>query len=142
MALEVPTACDAVPILILCAIGLLTLPTCSILNPKIAPNKPTITTMAAVSDGIPCKDSDTSIAIGVVTDLGASDMITAFEAPSHLAVSTTETIPTKQPANCEISTGISCRRILLSCRYNGTPRATMAGLSQKSIIEALFSYVS
>ena len=36
----------------------------------------------SVREGIPPAAFDTSIAIGVVTDLGASDMITAGEAPS------------------------------------------------------------
>ena len=52
IAVEVPTACAAVPIERPCAIGL---PTCMIfivLKPQIAPSKPTATTTAAVSDGI------------------------------------------------------------------------------------------
>ena len=98
--------------------------------------------MAAVREGIPFNDSVTAIAIGVVTDLGAREIITSSEAPIHLAVNTTETMPTKQPTNWETNTGISCRRMLLSCRYKGTPKATMAGLSQKSMMEALPAYVS
>ena len=46
-------ACEAVPILRPWAIGLFTRPTCRSLNPNTAPNRPTITTIAAVSDGMP-----------------------------------------------------------------------------------------
>lgn len=70
-----------VPIERPCAIGL---PTCMIfivLKPQIAPSKPTATTTAAVSDGIPPIALVTSMAIGVVTDFGASERITSCEAP-------------------------------------------------------------
>ena len=69
------------------------------IKPQIAPNKPTATTTAAVSDGIPPMALVTSIAIGVVTDLGASDRITSWEAPMNFAISTTEITPTMQPAS-------------------------------------------
>ena len=70
-----------------------------VLKPQIAPNKPTATTTAAVSDGIPPMALVTSIAIGVVTDLGARDRITSWEAPINFAISTTEITPTMQPAS-------------------------------------------
>lgn len=99
IAVEVPTAWAAVPMERPCAIGL---PTCMIfmvLKPQIAPNRPTATTTAAVSDGIPPMALVTSIAIGVVTDFGASDRITSCEAPINFAISTTEITPTMQPAS-------------------------------------------
>ena len=66
-----------------------------VLKPNTAPSKPTQTTTAAVRDGIPTNVLVTSIAIGVVTDLGASDRMTSCEAPISLAISTTEITPTK-----------------------------------------------
>ncbi len=84
MAVEVPTAWAAVPIESPWAIGL---PTCMIfivLNPQMAPSKPTATTTAAVSDGIPPIALVTSMAIGVVTDLGANERMTSCEAPINL----------------------------------------------------------
>ena len=116
MAREVPTACDAVPILRLWAMELRTCPTSSILNPNTAPNSPTNTTIAAVSEGMPCNDADTSIAIGVVTDLGANEIITASDAPIHFAVNTTETMPTKHPVNWETNNGTNWRRMLFNCK--------------------------
>ena len=74
-----------------------------------------MTTMAAVSDGIPPAVRHTSIAIGVVTLLGASDITTSLEAPKSCAVITAETIPTMHPTVCEKRMGMSCLRITLSC---------------------------
>lgn len=73
MDLEVPTACAAVPIDKLCAMGLLTLVCFMISYPKTAPNMPTTITTEAVKGGIPPMVLDTSMAMGVVTDLGASE---------------------------------------------------------------------
>ena len=53
MAVEVPTAWAAVPMESPWAIGLPTRIICMVLNPQIAPNNPTATTTAAVSDGMP-----------------------------------------------------------------------------------------
>ena len=44
-----------------------------VLKPSIPPSKPTQTTTAAVSEGMPPSDLVTSMAIGVVTDLGARE---------------------------------------------------------------------
>jgi hypothetical protein len=92
-------------------------------------------TTAAVSEGIPPTAFDTSMAIGVVTDFGANDIITSGEAPINLAIIVTETSPTTQPANCEIRIGISCFFIMRNCRYKGTPNATTAGFNQNSTNE-------
>ena len=73
------------------------------------------------------------MAIGVVTDFGARERITSCEAPISLAISTTETTPTKQPANCDNNMGSNCFLIVSNCKYRGTPSATTAGLSQNSI---------
>ena len=71
--------------------------------------------MAAVSEGIPPRVRHTSIAMGVVTLFGASDTTTAFEAPSHWAVTTADTMPTTQPTVCESKMGMSCLRITFNC---------------------------
>ena len=76
----------------------------------------------------------TSMAIGVVTDLEASDRITSREAPNSLAIHTTDTTPTTQPASSERRIGVSCFFIVDSCMYKGTPNATTAGRNQNSII--------
>lgn len=73
MAVEVPTACAAAPKDSPWAIGLPMRVSFMALNPKILPNSPTDTTTAAVSEGIPPNVLVTSMAIGVVTDLGASE---------------------------------------------------------------------
>ena len=82
----------------------------------MAPNRPTTITTAAVNEGIPPTADDTSIAIGVVTDLGASDIITSGVAPNSLATIVTETNPTIQPANCDNMIGSNCFFIIRSCR--------------------------
>ena len=97
MAAEVPSAREAAPIERPKAMGLFTCPTESVLNPMMAPISPVITTMAAVSEGIPPSTCVTSMAIGVVTDLLASDINTASDAPKTLAMTTTLTIPAMQP---------------------------------------------
>ena len=79
-----------------------------VLKPQIAPSKPTATTTAAVSDGIPPIALVTSMAIGVVTDFGASERITSCEAPMSLAISTTEITPTIHPASWDRRIGKSC----------------------------------
>ena len=133
MAADVPTAWAAVPIDSPPAIGLLIRLSFTILNPAIPPNRPVHTTTAAVSGGMPPTAEEISIAIGVVTALGASDIMTSCDAPNSLANSTTDTIPATHPASSDIISGNSCFLIVDSCLYSGYPRATTAGFSQKSI---------
>lgn len=115
MALLVPTACDAVPMDNPWAMGLCTWPTCNILKPSMAPNIPTTTTTAAVSEGMPPMLRDTSMAMGVVTDLGASDMATSWLAPHIRATITTETMPDMQPTSDDTTSGTICFLIVESC---------------------------
>ena len=61
--------------------------------------------MVAVSAGMPPTLSVTSMAIGVVTDLAASESTTSVLAPIRRAIPTTDTTPTTQPANCDSSMG-------------------------------------
>ena len=82
----------------------------------MAPNSPTTITTAAVKEGIPPTADETSIAIGVVTDLGASDIMTSGVAPSNFATTVTEISPTTQPANCDNMIGSSCFFIIRNCR--------------------------
>ena len=130
---DVPTAWAAVHIEIPCAIGFFTRVNFMIPYPKIAPKMPTTITTEAVSGGIPPIDLEISMAIGVVTDFGASEKITSLDAPISLAISTTETTPAMQPANCETRIGIACFLIFSNCKYNGTPNATTAGFRKNSI---------
>ncbi len=51
------------------------------------------------------------MAMALVTDLGASDIMTSREAPIHLAINTTEIMPTTQPASSHMSIGMNCLRM-------------------------------
>ena len=116
MAAEVPTACAAVPIERPVAIGLFMWLSLTSWKPVMPPKMPVHTTTAAVRAGIPPTDCAISIAMGVVTALGASDRITSWVAPSNWATSTTETIPATHPASSAISSGSICFRIVSSWR--------------------------
>ena len=67
----VPRACAAVPIDSPCAFALRTRAKPIVLYPHTAHSKPTLTTTAAVSEGMPPTAFVTSMAIGVVTDFDA-----------------------------------------------------------------------
>ena len=99
----------------------------------MAPKIPTIITTDAVNGGIPPMAWETSIATGVVIDLGANDKITCLGAPNNLAINTTEITPIMQPASCYIKMGSTCFFIRSNCWYNGTPNATTAGFKRNSI---------
>ena len=68
---DVPTACAAVPIERPCAPAPFTCTMFIVLYPSMAPSMPTNITTAAVREGIPPTERVTSMAMGVVTDLGA-----------------------------------------------------------------------
>ncbi len=114
--------------------GLLMCPISIVLSPAMAPIMPTITTMADDSAGMPPIWREISMAMGVDTDLGASERTTSGLAPSHEAISTTDTMPTTHPASSVRKSVRNWLRIWLSSLYSGSARATMAGLSQNSII--------
>ena len=82
---------------------------------------------------MPPIDFAISIAMGVVTAFGASDMTTSRVAPKNSARITTETMPATHPASSDKSSGSNCFLMAFSCLYSGMPRATTAGLSQKSM---------
>ena len=130
----VPRACAAVPIDSPCAFALRTRAKPIVLYPHTAHSKPTLTTTAAVSEGMPPTAFVTSMAIGVVTDFDANDKITSFEAPIFCATYTTEMMPTTQPASSLSMMGTRSFFIFSSCMYKGTPSATTAGRSQNSIM--------
>ena len=69
----------------------------------------------AVSGAIPPMDLEISMAMGVVTDLGVSEKIISRDAPISFAMSTTDTIPVMQPANCEITIFNACFLITFIC---------------------------
>ena len=75
--------------------------------------------------------SATAMAIGVVTDLGASDNCVGTLAPNARAIpmadATAQTLPTLSPS----STGQRMARTLPSCAYSGIASATVAGPSKK-----------
>ena len=106
----------AVPMESPCAIGLLIRPASITLKPSTAPNKPTKITTAADNEGIPPVAADTSMAIGVVTDLGANEQITSGDAPIPLAIKMTDTKPTRHPTNWESKMGNNCFLIISNCK--------------------------
>ena len=64
--------------------------------------------------GMPPMLRDTSMAMGVVTDLGASDMATSWLAPHIRATITTETMPDMQPTSDDTTSGTICFLIVES----------------------------
>ena len=79
------------------------------------PKMPTLTTTAAVSDGMPPSELVTSMAIGVVTDFAASDITTSCDAPQTSATHTTEMMPEMQPPSADSVMGSSCFLTVDSC---------------------------
>ncbi|MNT11298.1 hypothetical protein D3C72_1461710 [compost metagenome] len=96
-----------------------------------APMMPVAITSTAVSDGRPPIFSATPIAIGMVTDFGASERTVSGEAPSSQAMPTADTTATTEPATRPASSGNTWVRSLGSCMYSGTASATVAGPSRK-----------
>ena len=115
IAAEVPTACAAVPIDKPPAMGEWIWLIFTILNPVIPPKIPVATTTAAVRDSIPPMAFEISMAMGVVTAFGASEMTTSRVAPNKSARSTTLTIPATHPASSDSRSGRSCRFMDESC---------------------------
>ena len=62
-------------------------------------------TRAVVRNGAPPSRSDKPMAMGEVTDFGASDAAISCEAPSSLAIATTLTIATTEPTQSEAAIG-------------------------------------
>ncbi len=62
-------------------------------------------TVAAVMAGMPTMERVISMAMGLVTDLDASERTTSRSAPSHLAKCIPVTMPVTLPASCETMTG-------------------------------------
>ena len=83
----------------------------------------------------------TVLAIGVVTDLGASDSSVAGEAPSAHAIATALAPATTPPATSAPRIGTASRRTLSHSRASGTASATTAGPSRKCTNCAPSKYV-
>ena len=81
IAAAVPIPCDEAPIASPFATGLLIFISFMIGGPMILPMIPAQTTMTAVSPGIPPLLPASSIAIGVVTDFGASEAMSELFTP-------------------------------------------------------------
>ena len=62
-------------------------------------------TVAAVMAGMPPMVRVISMAMGLVTDLAASERMTSRSAPSHLAKYMPVMMPVTLPASCETMTG-------------------------------------
>ena len=102
MAVAVPTPCDEAPNAIPFAIGLLIPSQFIIGGAMILPITPATTTTTAVRAGIPPLLSESAMAIGVVTDLGASDAIRVWSAPKSLPISRIDAIPTTAPTVIDV----------------------------------------
>ena len=82
--------------------------------PMIAPRMPVRITSPAVSDGSPPMLSAIPIAMGEVTDFGASELTVSMLAPSAAAMATAETTAVTAPAIRAAKIGNSVFRT--SCR--------------------------
>ncbi len=95
----------------LCEVGGPTVLLLSSLKPIICPIMPARITVAAVMAGMPPMLRVISSAIGLVTDLAASESTTSRSAPSHLAKYMPVMMPVMLPANCEVIIGSHWLRI-------------------------------
>jgi hypothetical protein len=130
-ARAVPSPWAAAPMARPKAVGLTTPSQRRTVGPMTAPKTPVITTMAAVKEGMPLSFSTIPMAIGVVADLGAMEIMMRSPAPSRPARPAALSMPTMLPVSMEML--IAAPRFLMvsMCSYRGTPRATTAGPSQK-----------
>ena len=100
-------------------------------GPSTTPARPVINTKTAASDGLPPICSATPIAIGVVTDFGASDSATGRDAPSARAIRIALPAAVTAPARMAGRMAKALRLMLASAAYIGTAKATVAGPSRK-----------
>ena len=75
---------------------------------------PVTMTSTAVSEGMPPMRSVMPMAMGVVTDLGASDSSVDWLAPNSQPISTADTMAVRLPASRPASTGSSMARTRLN----------------------------
>ncbi len=95
------------------------------------PNIAVTITNTAVNEGCPPRFCAMPMAIGVVTDLGPSEITTTFGAPSARAISIAETAVMMEPVVSETKMARKFSRIAGQLAYIGTARATVAGPSRK-----------
>ena len=76
-------------------------------GPTIAPKIPVTMTNIAVSDGKPPNCSVMPMAIGVVVDLGASEISVVLEALSSFPINNADNIAVKDPVNILIEMAIA-----------------------------------
>ncbi len=99
--------------------------------PSAAPTTPVVTANTAASAGRPPIFSAMPIAIGAVTDFGASESSVAGEAPSAQAMPTALPSASSEPAASAPAIGSASRFTLSHSRASGTASATTAGPSRK-----------
>ncbi len=102
---------------------------------------PVTTANTAASGGKPPIFSAMPIAMGVVTDFGASDSSVAGVAPSTAAIASTDTTAVAAPTHSAHAIGSASRRTLGHSRASGTASATTAGPSRKCTNCAPSKYV-
>ena len=99
-------------------------------GPMMIAVSPVSSTNTAASDGEPPICSAMPMAIGVVTDLGASDSTTMREAPSQRAISMALAAATREPARIDGTMAGAARRMRPRLACIGTASATVAGPSR------------
>src|SRR5690606_35356829 len=98
----------------------------------VAPPIPVMATATMVKDGRPPVTRDTSIEIGMVADLGASDSRVSNEAPNSQPMPSAERMAVTEPTISATLIGNHKRFKRLIWLYRGTARATVDGPIRKS----------
>ncbi len=88
-------------------------------------------TATAASDGRPPIFSATPIAIGIVADLGASDISSSCDPPSSQAMPTADAIAATEPTSSATPIGSHSRRSRPTWPHSGTASATRGGTDQE-----------
>ena len=138
IAFEVPRAWDDVPIAIPMATGSFIFINLNTVSAIMAPVSPVIIIAATVISGIPPICFDTSMPIGVVTDLGTSDNPNKTSSSNALAKSMIEVTPTLDPTKIPPMIGRAFSFSSLMFLYRGIAKATVAGARKKEMISPPF----
>lgn len=126
-ALEVPTAWEAVPRATPTATLSVILKSLHTDGPIAAPVIPDIIIAKTVIGIIPSSWFESSIPIGVVTDLGSNDFINEESSPKREDNPITAHIPIIEPNKIPIKIAGACFFNNSICLYNGTAKITVAG---------------
>ncbi|MNY31333.1 hypothetical protein D3C86_1654940 [compost metagenome] len=104
--------------------------------PTTLPNNPVSTVRTAVSSGNPPRWREISSAIGELTDFGSMLSRISRLPPRRPTRAAALTMPISDPMVTAIRMPLICFLIIAAFLYSGTPRATVAGPSNRVIISA------